>query len=341
MLEHLYRANLHLRTATRVLLRVAEFRARTFFELERHAKKIAWDEILPNDAPLALRVTSRKSKLYHEGAIAERFSSAISARAAVSQITTAASEEEGDETPQLLVVRFLRDACTVSLDASGALLHRRGYRQALAKAPLRENLAAALLDAAGWRKDAPLLDPMCGSGTIAIEAALRARRIAPGLASAERSPRAFAFQRWPLFQAHVWDTVVTEAREQIQPRAAARIHASDRDAGAIAAATANAERAGVADDISFAVRPLTQADAPDGVGWLVTHPPYGVRGGETRALRDLFAALGRLARDRLPGWTVALLSADPRLEAQTGLALREVLATRNGGIAVRVVVAEP
>lgn len=343
--EELYRANLHLRTAARVLVRVGEFRARTFFELERHAAKLPWEHFVRPGSAVEMRVSCRKSKLYHEGAVAERLLRAVVERAGPLAEARAARGEEGEDdeaggTAQRFVVRFLHDRCTVSADSSGERLDRRGYRQALSRAPLRETLAAALLQASGWRTEAPLLDPMCGSGTIAIEAALRARRIAPGLANEALSPRAYAFEHWPGFDAALWHAEVERARARVLPAAPAAIHASDRDAGAIAAAEANAARAGVAADIRFAERALSAAEVPEGTGWLVTNPPYGVRVGEERALRSLYAALGRFARERLAGWTLALLSAERRLEAQVGIPLEEVLRTRNGGIAVRVVVGQ-
>jgi len=337
----LYDANLRLRTASRVLVRVAEFRARTFFELERHARKVPWGRFVAPGNAVRLRVTSRKSKLYHEGAVAERLLDAIGRSvgpvAAAGPATGGEDEDDGADA-QLFVVRFHYDRCTVSADASGALLHLRGYRQALAKAPLRETLAAAMLLGSGWDCDAPLLDPMCGSGTVAIEGALLARRIAPGLASPDRAPRRYAFLGWPDFDARLWDETVGRARGEILPSAGAPILASDRDEGAVEAARANAERAGVLDDLSLDVRPLSAVEPPAGPGWLVTNPPYGVRVGETDRLRNLYAALGRLARTQLTGWTIALLSADRGLEAQVKVRFTEALRTKNGGIPVRLVV---
>ncbi len=338
----LYAANLRLRSASRVLVRLAEFRARAFHELERRAREVPWERFAGSGRPVRLRVTSRRSKLYHEGAIAERLAGAIEAAAGASPAAAAApsgDEEEdspGDEEAQLLVVRFLHDRCTISVDASGAPLHRRGYRQALGRAPLRETLAAAMLLAAGWPGDAPLLDPLCGAGTIPIEAALLGRRIAPGLAGGE--PRRYAFEAWPEHSAAAWDDVVARAREDILPAAPAPVLGSDRDAGAVAAARANAGRAGVAADVELSVRALTAVEPPAGPGWLVTNPPYGRRVGDAHALRDLYAALGNLARARLVGWTVALLSADRRLSGQARLALDERSRTRNGPIPVRILV---
>jgi putative N6-adenine-specific DNA methylase len=341
-LSDLYEASLHLRTASRVLVRAATFRARTFHELERHGDRVPWERFVPAGGAVRLRVTSRKSRLYHEGAIAERLLRAVERR--VGTVDAGWERDRGEDAEaegQLFVVRFVRDAATISADASGALLHRRGYRQALAKAPLRETLAAAMLLASGWREDAPLLDPMCGSGTIPIEAALLARRIPPGLAGRDREPREFAFLRWPGFDRARWAETVERARRAILPAAPAPIVASDRDEGAVEAARANAARAGVEDDLALAARPLSALEAPAAPGWLVTNPPYGVRVGESAPLRNLYAALGRVARERLRGWTVALLSADRGLERQTGLPLSEALRTRNGGIPVRLMVGGP
>lgn len=340
-LEQLYDANLRLRTASRVTVLAAEFRARTFFELERHARKVPWERWVQKGGAVRLRVTSKKSKLYHEGAIAQRVLEAVEHR--VGPITSADAgrdDDEGGDEPgdaQLFIVRFSRDACTIRADASGALLHLRGYRQALARAPLRETLAAAMLLGSGWDGSAPLLDPMCGSGTIPMEGALLARRIAPGLASPSREPRAFAFTGWADFDAQRWRTVVDRARDEIRPASPVPILGSDRDEGAIAAATANAARAGVADDVDFSARAVSGIEPPPGPGWMVINPPYGVRVGERDPLRNLYAALGRTLRARCPGWTLALLGADRKLEAQVGVDFAEAFRTSNGGIPVRLV----
>src|SRR5690606_20835248 len=150
--------------------------------------------------------------------------------------------------------------------------------------------------------------------------------------------RAFAFERWPGHDDDLWRRVVEEARSGILPRAGVPLLASDRDQGALAATERNAGRAGVLDGLTLSVRPLSALEPPLGTGWLITNPPYGARVGDPRALRDLYAALGNLARRRLPGWTLALLSADRQLEARIGIPLRDELRTRNGGIPVRLVV---
>ncbi len=318
------RANLHLRTASRVLVRLGGFHVRALGELERKAGHLPWRDWLPAGAAVSVRVTSRKSRLFHQKAVAERVLAASGGKA------TGDDGDAEEAQGQLVIVRLLRDDAIISLDSSGPLLHRRGYRLASAKAPLRETLAAALLLDSGWNPTEPLLDPFCGSGTIAIEAALLARRIPPGLG------RDFSFRRWLAWRPADWAALCDAAREQSLPRAPASISASDRDAGAIAAARANAERAGVAEDIAFRHAALSSFAPPAGPGRVVTNPPYGVRVSERGDLRDLYARLGQVARDRLAGWRITMLLPVAPLERETGLAFTQSLRTRNGGLAVRV-----
>lgn len=325
------RGNLHLRTASRVLVRLGCFRARTFAELERHAARLPWDRFAAEGRPVRFRVTSRKSKLYHQDAIAERLLGAAGRPAAERSARTGADDPRA---PQEFVVRVFRDGVTVSADSSGELLHRRGYRFEGGAAPLRETLAAAMLLGAGWDPATPLMDPFCGSGTIPIEAALLARRIPPGLC------RGFAFERWPELDARVWEREIERAREGILPRAPAPILGADRDPTAVAAARANAERAGVAGDVEVRRAPVSALAPPPGTGWIVTNPPYGVRAGEPARLPRLYASFGRVLRDRCAGWQVALLSSDRRLAARLGLALDSGLLTTNGGIRVRLLMGQ-
>jgi len=330
-LTSIARANLWLRTASRVIVRVAEFRARTFFELERHAKRIAWERFVSPGTPVEFRVTCRKSKLYHSGAVVQRFIEAMVRHVGEVEATHVADEEEeSTNRRQLFVVRFLHDLCTVSVDSSGPLLHLRGYRQAVAKAPLRETLAAATLLGSGWSGTSSLVDPMCGSGTIPIEAALIARRMAPG------RRREFSFLEWPESTRDAWARLTTDADNQVLPASPVSITGADRDEGAISAARANAERAGVARDVTFERQALSALSPDEGSGLIATNPPYGHRIGEADRLRNLYAQLGNVVRAKRPRWDVVLLSADPMLERHTGLALDEVLRTRNGGIAVRL-----
>jgi putative N6-adenine-specific DNA methylase len=338
-LRSVVRANVELRSASRIIVRVGTFRARTFGELERRAAALPWRHFIAPGTALSLRVTSRKSRLYHTGAVAERLVRVLAAGcgAYAADAASGGDEEYDDPAAQLVIVRFVRDECTISVDSSGALLHRRGYRQAVASAPLRETLAAALLLAAGWRGDTPLADPLCGSGTIAIEAALLARRIAPGLARPDRSPRAFRLERWPEYDPSLLGDVVTAARASIRDRAGVHILARDRSASAIAATRSNAARAGVEADIDTAVQPIDSLLLPPGPGLVATNPPYGVRAGENTELRPLYRELG--ARVRAARWQLAFVSADPGLDPAAGVPLLELLRTSNGGIPVRFMAA--
>ncbi len=325
----LIEVNLHSRVATRVLAEVANFPARALGELERKAGLVDWDGRLP-PGPVSLRVSASRSRLYHEGAIEERLRTAIG--------RSPASESEPSS---LLVVRVHRDRVTVRLDASGEHLHRRGYRTHTGEAPIRENLAAGALLAAGWDPDSPLMDPFCGSGTIPIEAALIARRIPPGLASPGLQPRGWAFERWPDFDPDLLAGLLGEARTRILPSAPAPILGSDRNPDAVEAARSNAGRAGVDEDVAWAVTSLGSAPIPSRPGWIVTNPPYGGRLGDRRALRPLYSALGGRMRREWAGWGVAFLAADPVLAASTGIPLEDRLRTRNGGLEIHLHVSPP
>lgn len=331
----LYRANVHLRVASRVVIRVASFRAAHFSELEKQARRVPWERWIPGGGSVTVRVTSRKSRLYHSDAVAERLHGAIARRAGSLAAAATRDDDDADTGPQLVVARLDRDHCTLSVDSSGALLHRRGYRLALAGAPLRETLAAAILRAAGWSGGTPLVDPFCGSGTIPIEAALMARRIAPGL------HRSFAMERWPEFSNRLASRVKEAAAESILPTSPVSIAGSDRDAGAVEAARANAARAGVDGDIDFERRAISDLEPPAArAGHLVTNPPYGERLGDASALRALYARLGQVIRAGFPGWRVALLTSDPALVRHVGLPLAPALETSNGGIRVSLWVSE-
>jgi putative N6-adenine-specific DNA methylase len=329
-LHSVYRANLYLRTASRVLVRLGEFYASAFPELRRKASRLLWENYLAPEGPIALRVTCKKSRLYHEAAVAERVAGAITDRLGKPPSVQRYREDPGTDSPQLIVVRFVDNLCTISMDSTGALLHRRGYRLATAKAPLRETLASAMVMASGWDTLSPFLDPFCGSGTIPIEAALLARRVPAGYS------RRFAFMDWPNFDPKIWDEVLAHSRKAIASDIP-KIIASDRDAGAIQAAQANAERAGVADCIEFSRKAISAIDPPPGPGWVVTNPPYGVRLGKTNDLRNLYAQLGKIFRTRCPGWHVTMLCDRIQLIRSTGLEFDRGISMMNGGLKVRLV----
>lgn len=329
-LQSIYQANLHLRTASRVLVRLGEFHAAAFSELQRHAQNLPWHRFIIPGQVVDVRATCHKSRLYHSSAVAREVLKAINSTLSKPVVSIKSSEDQEGECPQLIIVRLVNDHCTISIDSSGDLLHRRGYRLATAKAPLRETLAAGLLLASTWNSSSPLIDPFCGSGTIAIEAALLALQIPPGLS------RQFAFMDWPDFKADLWVSI-REASQlaQTSPRGDVKIFASDRDAGAIKVATCNAERAGVSHCIEFSERAVS-AIQPYGKGWLITNPPYGVRISDNKDLRNLYAQLGNVLRQKCPGWHFTIMCSDITLLHQLKLHIDTNLSLVNGGIPVRV-----
>jgi putative N6-adenine-specific DNA methylase len=331
----LYAANLHCSVASRITVRLGKFHAAEFWELEKRAERLAWHAWLPKGSEIAFRVTSRKSKLYHNDGIAERLGLLVAQKVpGVSVAVPPGDDEEGaDPRPsphtQLFLVRLINDEVTVSIDASGDLLYRRGWRHETAKAPIRETLAAAMLSASGWTAGQDLHDPFCGAGTIVIEAARRARAIPAGW------DRSFAFERWPTFDAAAWREVRARAESAVRPRAGGTLLGTDRDPGAIRAALANARRAGVERDVQFAEADIR--DLPPGEGTaIVTNPPYGVRVGEPGDMAPLYGALGRLRKGT--GTTLTFLSPDHALTQATRVTTRTAWKSLNGGIGVECLV---
>jgi putative N6-adenine-specific DNA methylase len=332
-MEALYATNLRLRTATRIVVRIAQFHASSFAELERRAKKIDWARWLPPKGDVKFRVTCRKSRLYHSDAVAERMMTAAAKSGANLNFDVAAKDDESADsanTEQLFIVRLTHDEVSVSIDSSGDLLHRRGYRPESTRASLRETLAAAMLLGSGWKPGSPLLDPLCGSGTIPIEAALIARNIAPGIA------RPFAFQRWRSFDEKLWSSVLTRSREAQLENSATAIYGGDRDAGAVEVAERNADRAGVGKDVEFHRRPLAEsldalADSGGSGAAVITNPPYGMRVSTGSDLRNLYGMLG--ARAEKNRWSLGILTSDEKLAKQSKQ-LKPVFKTQNGGIPV-------
>jgi putative N6-adenine-specific DNA methylase len=321
------RSCLWLGTASHLMLRLAEFRCRALGELERKVAELPWREWLRPNVAVEVRAASRGSRVYHTGAVAERVESAIATALGVAPPAPITA----DSAVARIHARFSRDVCTISLDASSTPLHRRGYRLDAAKAPLREDLAHALVLASGWTPELALLDPFCGSGTIAIEAAVLARGLAPGRL---RPP---ALEHLALFDSRAWQEVSASAAPNTR---ALQISGSDRDAGAIAAACSNAERAGVSDAIEFKHGAVTThpwfqpgASKPER-GVLVTNPPYGHRISEANKLQTLYQALGHRAGRLGAGWSVAILAHDVRLARRTGLTLHAAFTTKHGGLAV-------
>ena len=319
--RQLYAANVWLRTASRVLVRMAAFRSTDLGHFRRRSSEIDWDRWLPPGTSPAFRVTSNDSKLYHTGAIAER-------------LHEIAGEASAGEREQLFVVRIDRNTVTVSVDSSGDGLHHRPWRTELGSAPLRPTMAAAMLLAVGFDPSVPLLDPFCGSGTIAVEAALIAHDRPPG------GDRDFAFRHWEEFEPGTWASVAGEMASRAEAAReggdrAPLVEASDRDGAVIEAAAANAARAGVADAIRFETKVVSHLAAAEGAGLVLTNPPYGRRIGDGD-LRGLYRRFGAVVRERRPGWRLAIVSADRKLAALADRSLAPVARFRHGGIAVQL-----
>jgi putative N6-adenine-specific DNA methylase len=296
---------------------VARFAAADFAALERELAAVAWERFVPAGASPVVRVSSTASRLYHTDAVAAR---------------VAAAAGTGAAPGPLVVVRLVHDRVLVSVDSSGAPLHQRGWHLERGPSPLRDTLAAAALLASGWRPGAPLLDPFCGSGTIPVEAALAAAGRPPG------AGRRFGFEDWPSFAPGTWAAVKAMA-PPVPPGGSAPVAGSDRDAAAVAAAVANAARAGVQGAVRFSVAGIDEAAPPgETPGWIVGNPPYGKRA-RSDDLRALYARVGAVARARFAGWTVALLVADAQAARAAGLPFTERLRTVNGGIPVHLLVA--
>jgi len=324
--EGLVRLLFELGLASHVLVRVAQFPVRELAELEAHVSRLPWSGWLRRDVPRRVRATSQRSRLYHTGAIEERVWRAICARLGDSP----REAEAEDAVP--LAVRIIEDRCTISLDVGGTPLHRRGYRLDPQRAPLREDIARALIVISGWDGSRPLVDPMCGSGTIAIEAARLATRHAPGL------ERSFAIEQTALAD----EALLTEIRASLRDRireSPTPIIARDRDPRAVIAARENAARAGVAASVSFEVGPLSSTrEGLSALGLrgpvaVVTNPPWGERLGEAERLRPLYEALGSLVRS-LPKSSLAFAAHDRRLAHSTGVPIESALLTDLGGIKV-------
>lgn len=327
-LTELYRANLHLRTASRVLTRLGQwFYARDFAELRQRASRLPWERFLQPGQPVNLRVTCHKSKLYHSDAVAGRIAAAIGDRLGKLPAQADAAEEEASA--QRIIVLLENDRATLSVDSSGELLHRRGYRLASAKAPLRETLAAALLLACGWDGASPLIDPFCGSGTFPIEAALMALGLPPG------RNRRFAFMDWPGFDPALWQSLCAQADSARATTPPPLLFGADRDAGAVAMAQENAARAGVETFIQFRCQAVSYLkNHSPAAGWIIANPPYGLRVSQGKDLRNLYAQFGNVLRAEFPGWRVGTLSSDPALLGQMKIKLDTSLRLVNGGVNV-------
>ena len=332
-----YRTCLWLRTANRVLLPLAVFPAADADALYQGVYRIPWEEHLTPAGTLAVDFVSDRSGVTHtrygaqrvKDGLVDRFRQQCGQRPSVARYR-----------PELRVnCHVRRDQATISLDLSGESLHQRGYREAAVMAPLKENLAAALLLKAGWPEIAtaggPLVDPLCGSGTLPIEAAWIAADIAPGLLRTY-----WGFLGWRQHDPDLWEALLSEARRRREAglERVPVIAGCDRDPRAVRAAVINAERAGVQSLIRFECGELRQVKAPAGCppGLVIANPPYGERLGEGPELASLYAQLGDLLKERFAGWRAAVFTGSPELGKRLGLRACKVNAFYNGPLACRL-----
>ncbi|APG48209.1 THUMP domain-containing class I SAM-dependent RNA methyltransferase [Phaeobacter porticola] len=325
-----WRANLQLRGAARVLARIGSFRAFHLAQLDKRARKFPWSEVLRPDVPIRVETTTnKKSKIYHAGAATQRIERAIT------EELGAPISAEADITVKL---RIEDNLCTFSVDTSGDGLHKRGHKTAVGKAPMRENLAALFLRDCGYDGQEPVVDPMCGSGTFVIEAAEIAKGLFPG-----RS-RSFAFEQLANFDAAAWDDLRAEQKTRA---VSARFFGSDRNTGAVEMASANAERAGVGDlveitqqAVSDLMPPDLGPDAPKGL--VIVNPPYGARIGNKKLLYALYAALGETLKARFRGWRVGIVTSETSLAKATNLPFKPFGApVAHGGLKIRLFQTNP
>lgn len=299
------KANLWLRTADRIKIIVDEFEATTFEELFDKTNAIPWEEILPMDAAFPVAGKSIKSKLFSVSDC-----QAITKKAIVERLSTYYHRYGRlPETGSLyqLEVALLKDKVTITLDTTGPSLFKRGYRIDKGGAPLKENMAAALVILTNWRKDRPFYDPVCGSGTICIEAALIGRNIAPGI------NRNFACEEWAWFDETVFEEAREDAKSKIDHDIELDIMGSDIDGRMISLAKKNAEEAGVGDTIVFKQMQLADFNTEKEYGVLVANPPYGERLGEEESVRKLYKEMGKTYR-KMPTWSKYILTSDLEFE---------------------------
>lgn len=308
--EALCRANIFLRTAERVLIKVGRFKAETFEELFQGTKALPWEEYIPRDGRFwVAKAASVKSKLFSPSDIQSIMKKAMVERMK-EHYRLERFPESGEHFP--MRVFLMKDEVTVGLDTTGESLHKRGYRKLTAKAPIAENLAAAMILLTPWHGDRILVDPFCGSGTIPIEAAMMAANMAPGM------KRGFTAQNWPhVVGKKVWQDTLEEAGELVDLSVETDIQGYDMDDGMVSIARENARLAGVEKLIHFQRRDVAQLSHPKKYGFVITNPPYGERLEEKAALPALYRTIGERFRS-LDGWSLYLITSYEQAERDIG-----------------------
>jgi putative N6-adenine-specific DNA methylase len=302
------RSNLWLRSADRVFIKMGEFQALTFEELFEKTKALPWGDILPENANFPVEGKSVKSKLFSVPNC-----QAIVKKAIVEKMKEKYKKEwfEEDGPRYTIEVGLLKDIATLTIDTSGAGLHKRGYREAASEAPLKETLAAAMVDLSFWNPDRILMDPFCGSGTIPIEAAMIGRNMAPGLR------REFASEHWPIIPKKLWSQAREEAEDAIDRSKEFRILASDIDGRVLRTARNNAKLAGVEDFVAFQTLPASEIRSRKKYGCIITNPPYGERIGEKKEVEKLYREMGQVF-GQLDTWSFYVLTSHEGFEGLFG-----------------------
>ena len=320
-----WRANLWIRGASRVLARIASFQVLHLAQLDMRAREVPWGDILNADLPFRVDASCSKSRIYHSGAAAERVERAI---------TETLKAKHSPDAEITVMVRIERDICTISVDTSGDLLHKRGFKELVNKAPMRENMAALFLQQCGYNGTEPVFDPMCGSGTFIIEAAEIAARLNPGRA------RHFAFEKFNTFDPEAWEKMRTVQREA---NTDIHFYGSDRDEGAVKMSTENAAQAGVSNSTTFQTHTISDITPPTSTpGLVILNPPYGNRIGDKKTLLPLYQTLGKVLRTRFAGWRVGIITTDGTLAKSTGLPFVSTGApVQNGGLRITLFQTKP
>ena len=305
---YIVKANLWLRCAGRVWIKMGTFTAVTFDQLFEQTKALPWGDWIPEDGKFTVVGKSVKSTLFSVPDC-----QAIVKKAVVEKLKQKYHTDWFDETgaEYTIQVGILKDVVTLTIDTSGSGLHKRGYRENAMVAPLKETLASAMVLLSYWRKERILLDPFCGSGTIPIEAALIARNVAPGL------NRKFACEQWERIDPKLWKDARIAAYQAIAYDVMPEIYGSDLDAAAIEVAKQNAEKAGVDDCITFEVKPCEKVTLPGDYGVLITNPPYGERIGELKEVESLYRALGAIMKEN-PTWSSYIITSMEYFESLYG-----------------------
>lgn len=308
--EAICRANIFLRTAERILVKVASFRAVSFEELFNKTRGIDWEPWIPEDGKVWVKkASSIKSRLFSPSDI-----QSIIKKAIVEKMKICYDMDQVPETGAQYPLRVFikKDIVTIALDSTGNSLHKRGYRTSMAKAPISETLAAALILLTPWKADRILVDPFCGSGTFPIEAAMIAANIAPGM------NRSFLSESWTnLIPRKLWYDTVNEANEMVDTEVAVEIQGYDIDADVVKAARENAARAGVDHMIHFQQRPVSALSHSKKFGFIITNPPYGERLEEKEALPALYRAFGERF-ELLDEWSAYIITSYEGVEKDMG-----------------------